>query len=153
MMRKKKYILKPGFIHSKNDGDRCYNTTFQDFHNYGGRGIKVCDRWMESFENFLEDIGECPDGMTLERIDNDGDYCKKNCRWANRYQQDRNKNSNIIVNYNGIDMVITDIIKLLSVSDASFYKHKRRHGLTHQEVVNHYANPRYDRTRQTVFID
>lgn len=70
---------------------KCYNVTSQQYKNYGGRGIKVCDRWRHSFENFFADMGPKPPGFSIERVDNDGDYCPENCKWIPLGEQSKNR--------------------------------------------------------------
>src|SRR6266487_4166543 len=69
---------------------RCLNTDNPAWHNYGGRGITICLRWLESFDNFFADMGVCPPGLTLERLDNDKGYEPSNCVWSTRKAQMRN---------------------------------------------------------------
>lgn len=70
---------------------RCTNPRQSNWRNYGGRGVRVCQRWLEGFENFLADMGERPAGRTLDRIDTDGNYEPSNCRWATNAEQRANK--------------------------------------------------------------
>lgn len=87
--------------------NRCRNTNMAGWQNYGGRGIRVCERW-SSFENFLSDMGESPPGHEIDRIDNNGIYEPNNCRWATREQQSRNKRSNRIISFNGQSKCMKD---------------------------------------------
>ena len=86
---------------------RCYTATQTSYPRYGGRGISVCERWLK-FENFLEDMGERPSGMTLEREDNDGDYSPENCRWATVTEQNRHKRSNLKITFRGATMTAAE---------------------------------------------
>ena len=84
---------------------RCYSTTNNRFEFYGKIGITVCDEWNPlkggSFEKFLEDLGSCPEGYSLERVDLKGNYCKDNCKWASDIEQANNKSNNILISKGG----------------------------------------------------
>jgi hypothetical protein len=95
---------------------RCHNPRCKDYPNYGGRGIRVCSRWINSFANFLKDMGERPPGMQLDRLDNSGDYEPSNCRWATFSQQARNRRSNVVITFRGRSMVLTDWAKELGIN-------------------------------------
>jgi hypothetical protein len=105
---------------------RCYYEKSEQFVHYGGRGIKVCDRWLNSFENFLEDMGERPAGMTLDRKDSDGDYTPENCRWAPDTVQARNRRSTILVTRDGRTQCIKDWCEELGIPVDRVYGRIRR---------------------------
>ena len=70
---------------------RCLNSNNPAYHNYGGRGIKICKSWLSSFENFYISVGNCPENYSLDRIDNNKGYTPNNCRWSNRKTQNTNQ--------------------------------------------------------------
>lgn len=73
---------------------RCNNPNDKNYHNYGGRGISICDSWLDSFENFYSDMGKRPDNHSIDRLDNDGNYCPENCKWVTMFEQNCNKRNN-----------------------------------------------------------
>jgi hypothetical protein len=87
---------------------RCTNSKCRNFHNYGGRGIKVCDRWRDSYANFLADIGECPPGLQIERCDNDGNYEPSNCRWTSKKAQSHNRRTNHLITIDGETLCVAE---------------------------------------------
>ena len=81
--------------------ERCHTKGAADYPRYGGRGIRVCERWRRSFLTFLNDMGERAPDMTLERIDVNDDYTPLNCRWADALEQAANKRTNVYITYQG----------------------------------------------------
>lgn len=95
---------------------RCTNANFDGYAGYGGRGIKVCDAWKNSFLAFLSDMRHRPTPKhTLERIDNDGDYCPSNTRWATKIEQANNTRRNVLIEYRGQRMTIPQAARLAGV--------------------------------------
>ncbi len=86
---------------------RCRNKNVSAYNLYGGRGISVCDRWND-FSSFIDDMGEPPQGASLDRIDVNGDYHPENCRWADHATQNRNRRDNVRVTVAGDSVVLLD---------------------------------------------
>lgn len=84
---------------------RCTNSNIENYPHYGGRGIKVCERW-RSFENFLADVGEIAAGMSIDRIDNDGDYCPQNVRIVSSKDQANNRSNNVRLTVHGVTKTV-----------------------------------------------
>lgn len=93
---------------------RCRNPNNTNYAHYGGRGISVCDRWL-SFESFLADMGERPDGTTLDRIDVNGNYALENCRWAPNRVQKANQRRAIWLDYKGERICLEHLAKRLGM--------------------------------------
>lgn len=88
---------------------RCSNPNVESFPLYGGRGISVCPEWQTSFLAFYRDMGPRPDGpYAIERIDNDGDYCKANCCWATYLEQGQNKRNSRLLTHDGVTLTISE---------------------------------------------
>lgn len=96
---------------------RCTNPNHKQFEDWGGRGIKICDRWRHSFANFFADMGECPPGLEIDRYpNNDGNYEPGNCRWATRKQANRNTRRNLVYTVNGVTACLKDLCETFGKS-------------------------------------
>lgn len=103
---------------------RCTNETASDYPRYGGRGITVCERW-RNFHSFYADMGERPEGCSLDRIDNDGNYEPGNCRWATWIEQANNKRTNRVVTYRERQMSVADAARLAGAGVSRESAHSR----------------------------
>lgn len=107
----------PEYAAWRNMMSRCYDKTNIGYHNYGGRGIVVCDAWHE-FEMFLSDMGVRPEGMSIDRINNNIGYSKSNCAWSNKEQQCSNTRRNRKLTYLGKTQTVTQWAKELNMDRA-----------------------------------
>lgn len=116
---------------------RCTNPNFTNFKNWGGRGITMCDRWLNSFEAFYEDMGNQPaKRMAIDRIDNEKGYSKENCRWATQKQNNNNTRKNRMIEFNGKIQSLTDWCDELKLRYAATAYHCRRGIKTIEEIFD-----------------
>lgn len=94
--------------------ERCGNPNNGSHHRYGGRGITICERWND-FSNFLADMGKCPKGKSLDRIENDKGYYPENCRWATPSQQARNRRTSRTITFRGVTKHVIEWANLIGV--------------------------------------
>jgi hypothetical protein len=113
---------------------RCLRQTHPRYADYGGRGIKVCDRWM-TFENFLEDMGVPAPGMSLDRIDNDGDYSPENCRWVDASTQNRNKRCNLRISNGRTTLTLVEWSELTGIAAHTIRTRIARDGWDPKQAV------------------
>lgn len=106
---------------------RCQRKTGPEWENYGRRGITVCDRW-QTFENFLADMGEPPPGMSIDRIDNNGNYEPGNCRWATPTQQSRNRRDTVRVVVDDETRLRADLVDTSEIPRTTLRRHIDRYG-------------------------
>jgi hypothetical protein len=107
---------------------RCMNPNNPAYANYGGRGIQVCARWNESFANFYADMGDRPLDHSIDRIDNDGHYEPRNCRWATRLEQSRNKRDRRWYTYGGETLSLKEWAARLNAPTATIFARVHRCG-------------------------
>lgn len=117
--------------------ERCNNPNSSQYLNYGGRGIRVCDSWYNSFEAFYRDMGPRPsDKHSIDRRDNDGHYDPGNCRWALMEVQANNKRNNVNYEFNGSRMSLSKIARETGIPQQTLYSRINRMGLTIEEAVS-----------------
>lgn len=106
---------------------RCYNENDKRYKDYGGRGINVCNRWIDSFENFLADMGQAPSPKhSIDRKENDGNYEPGNCRWATQKEQQNNKRNIIHVTYNKETLCLNSFCKKYKLKYTTIYSRLKR---------------------------
>jgi hypothetical protein len=108
---------------------RCTNPNNTQYKDYGARGITVCDRW-KVFKNFLADMGIRPEGMTLDRKNNDKGYTPKNCKWSTRSEQQRNRRGNNVWAYKGKHKTVAEWAEQLGMKRHSLYMRVAVYGWT-----------------------
>lgn len=115
---------------------RCQKPYMASYQMYGGRGIKVCDRWLK-FRNFLADMGEAPPDHSIDRIDNEGHYCPENCRWATAKEQANNRRNNIVIAYKDREMTLAQWGEFLNINyETIAWRHKS--GMATEKILKEY---------------
>jgi hypothetical protein len=121
---------------------RCNNKNSPDWKDYGGRGITVCSRWLNSFENFLEDMGNKPSKKhSIDRIDNNGNYDPSNCRWSTIIEQANNKRNNIFIKYNGEPKSALELSKIIGIRPDTILC-RVRYGWSDSDIINTPLKPK-----------
>ena len=117
---------------------RCYNKKLPCYKNYGGRGICVCEEWINSFESFYDWSMKngYTDSMTIERKDNDGNYCPGNCRWATQKEQCRNRSTNAVFEYMGEKHILTEWCEILNLEYKLVHNRIRKHGWSFERAIS-----------------
>lgn len=121
---------------------RCINPNSQSFENYGKRGIEVCDTWINSFTNFIEDMGKRPsDKYSIDRIDNNGNYSPDNCKWSTKKEQCNNRRNNNIINLDDKKQTLAQWAVELNIHESTI-RRRLRSGWPINKVLNQPVNKR-----------
>lgn len=122
---------------------RCLNPNDKDFKDYGGRGIVICERWLESFQNFLDDMGERPIKSTLGRKDNDKMYCKSNCEWESYDLQNNNRRNVKKIEFRGQSKTLRSWSQEMNINRDTLFKRIYRDHWTVEEALTTPVRPRH----------
>jgi hypothetical protein len=116
--------------------DRCFRVGNIGYENYGGRGITVCDRWKNSYENFLSDMGRKPSPKhSLDRIDPLGNYEPSNCRWATRIEQANNRRKHVNIIFNGEKLSLSQLAIKTKIHRATINYWKQNQNLSDEDIA------------------
>ena len=127
----------------RNMRGRCYDVKDKSFPSYGGRGIAICDRWKDTFQNFYDDMGEPPSDLhTLDRRDNDGNYEPGNCRWATPEEQANNRSNSVFIEYDGRRQTLTQWAREYGVHPITLAGRLKR-GWSVEDSLKTVPNPAY----------
>lgn len=115
---------------------RCLNTTRKDYARYGGRGITICDRWIDSFANFLADMGPRPSPEhSIERRDNESGYGPENCFWGTRVEQARNKRDTSYLTLNGVTRCLAEWVEVTGIPHNTILMRINKYGWTVEKAL------------------
>jgi hypothetical protein len=127
---------------------RCLNPNDKSYKHYGGRGIKVCERWLHSFENFINDLGWRPNKKySLERIDYNKDYCPENCKWILKSEQTKNCRRVKLIAYNGKEHCLTDLCKLLGLVYSTMRHRVYDLGIPFEEAIKYPQHYKFNKEK------
>lgn len=134
--------------------NRCNYDRDKEYKDYGGRGIKVCKEWDESFDNFCAWAMEngYKEGLSIDRIDVNGNYEPSNCKWATRYEQDRNKRNNVMLTYNGETRCLTDWAEYLGINKRTLENRVKTLGWSAEKALSTPVDKRHS-TRKPKPLD
>lgn len=138
--------VSPTYLSWQKMKSRCLNPAAVDFSRYGGRGIKVCERWLTSFESFVADMGERPEGLQLDRIANDGDYTPSNCRWVTKKANARNRSTNVVLTVDGVTHTAVEWGEITGLGETILSRVAR--GWTPERAVKTPLDARYAKARK-----
>ena len=128
---------------------RCYDPNATRFKDWGGRGISVCERW-HTYENFLSDMGQCPDGMSINRKNNDGNYEPGNCDWATSIEQNNNRRDNRILEVGGVEHTVAEWSRISNIGPSTIMK-RLNLGWTPKDAVTKPVRAKKQKIRASLF--
>jgi hypothetical protein len=150
MRKHERHGLKntPEYKTLENIKSRCLNKNNRQYKDYGGRGILICPRWLESYRYFCEDMGKKPSPQhSIERLENDKGYYKENCKWATRVEQNRNRRNNTNLELNGKIKTLQEWSEEYNINRATL-KSRLKSGLSLQDALNTPVQIKFSRKLQ-----